>query len=58
MTTFKIMFYMLEEQNCLKLTSEPVPKLNKANARKYKPLIHCTESHNHDIFIISTLKRL
>ena len=47
---------MLEEQNCLKLTSEPVPKLNKAHARKYKPLLHCTESHKCDSIEIFCIK--
>ena len=36
---------MQEEDKCLILTSEHVPKLkNRAYARKYKPLFHCTES--------------
>ena len=36
---------MLEEHNFLILTSEPVPKLRyRAHARKYTPLLHCTES--------------
>ena len=48
---------MLEEQNCVILTSKPIPKLRyKAHARKYKPFLHVTESLKHDsIEIISLL---
>ena len=40
---------MVEEHNCLKLPSYPVPKLRySANVRKYKPLLHCAESLKRD----------
>ena len=40
---------MSEEHNRLILTSYHVPKLRyRAHSRKYKPVIHCTESLERD----------
>ena len=43
---YKLCLYMLEEHNCLIVTSYPVPKLryNPQAQKRYKPLLHCTES--------------
>ena len=41
---------MLGEHKCLILTSSHVAKLKlSVHARKYKPLLHCTESLKRDV---------